>query len=239
MQDFINTPIDAKILLSTNGILLNEFDERFVDISAYSNGEINVDMQYAKSKLPSAIQTAYVRETVAKKLMDAKRLLPEGFTFMIFDAWRPYEVQYSLFDNYRKQILANTTDVMTEEELTKKVCEFVSFPDKSKRVSYVHSTGGAVDITLLNPSGNALNMGTEFDDFSEKAYTDWYEREGADEQIKRNRRLLHNVLCSCGFTNYPAEWWHYDFGDLFWAFYTNKDAIYSSKYEEADVNNND
>ncbi|MBR3767767.1 MAG: M15 family metallopeptidase [Clostridia bacterium] len=239
MRNFTDIPIISHCLPLTDNVGLKETDENFVDIFTYSNGAIKVNMQYAKVKIPSAIQKAYVRETVAKKLSEAKKLLPEGFTFEIFDAWRPYEVQLSLFNNYREQIVKQSVIDMTEEELTKKVCEFVSFPDKSKRVSYVHSTGGAVDITILDSNGNRLNMGTEFDDFSEKAYTAWYEQNGSDEQIKKNRRLLHNVLCECGFTNYPAEWWHYDFGDSFWAFYTQNEAIYSSKYEEADVKNDD
>lgn len=239
MQRIIDMPIVVKCPPSTNDIVLKEIDEKFVDIYTYSNGEIKVDMQYAKAKIPSAIQIAYVRETVAQKLMKAKKMLPKGFTFEIFDAWRPYEVQLELFNNYYKEIINRTAVAMTEEELIKKVCEFVSFPDKSKRVSYVHSTGGAVDITILDSNGNKLNMGTEFDDFSEKSYTTWYEQNDSDELIRNNRRLLHNVLCECGFTNYPAEWWHYDFGDSFWAFYTQKEAIYSSKYKEADVKNND
>ena len=82
-------------------------------------------------------------------------------------------------------------------------------------------------------------MGTEFDDFSPQSYTAWYEQNSSNERVTNNRRLLCNVLCECGFTNYPAEWWHYDFGDSFWAFYTQKEAIYSSKYEEEDVMKND
>ncbi len=239
MSDFYNIPIKANRLPQTENVISEEFDEKFVDIYAYSHGAIKVNMQYAKANLPAATQTAYVRETVARKLLEAKRLLPEGFTFEILDAWRPYEVQLGLFNDYRKRIVKESPVDMTEEELTKKVCEFVSFPEKDKKVSYVHSTGGAVDITILDSNGNQLDMGTGFDDFSEKSYTAWYELNDSDEQIKKNRRLLHNVLCESGFTNYPAEWWHYDFGDAFWAFYTQKEAIYSSKYEEADVKNNE
>lgn len=239
MQNWIDKPVAPDGLPFTDNITLKETDEKFVDIFAYSRGEIKVDMQYAKQGVSGAIQRAYVRETVAKKLMEAKSLLPEGYTFQVLDAWRPYTVQKALFDNYCETLMNAAKGEMTEEELREKACEFVSFPDKSKRVSYVHSTGGAVDITLLDPHGSKLDMGTGFDDFSEKSYTAWYEQHGGSEQIKRNRRLLCNVLCACGFTNYPAEWWHYDFGDSFWAFYTEKEAIYSSKYEETDVNTDD
>jgi len=26
-------------------------------------------------------------------------------------------------------------------------------------------------------------------------------------------------MTSAGFTNYPEEWWHFDFGNSFWRFY--------------------
>ncbi len=239
MQNFIRTPIDWFPLPSAETVVLKEVHEAFVDVYTYSQGAIHVNMQYARANMPFAVQTAYVRKTVAQKLMEAASLLPPGFSFEILDAWRPYEVQRGLFNQYREQVLRNAGKAMTEEELTKRVCEFVSFPDKSKAVSYVHSTGGAVDLTILDSNGKRLNMGTEFDDFSEKSHTAWYEQNGTDEQVRQNRRLLYNVLGACGFTNYPAEWWHYDFGDPFWAFYTQHEAVYSSKYEEADVKSND
>ncbi len=239
MQKLIDIPIKHQPLPVTDNIALKESDEKFVDVSVYSKGEIKVSMQYAQNGIPSAVKKAYVRETVAKKLMEAKKLLPDGYTFEILDAWRPYEVQLSLFSDYYNQIAAGSDGNMTQEQIMKKACEFVSFPDKSKQVSYVHSTGGAVDITILDSQENRLDMGTQFDDFSEKSHTSRYEEEGKDEQIRNNRRLLNNVMCACGFTNYPAEWWHYDYGDLFWAFYMQRETVYSSKFEEVEVKNND
>lgn len=238
MQDFRDIPIKSLPLPITDNVALDQTDDRFVDVAEYSCGEIKVNMQYAKANIPSATKTAYVREGVAKRLMAAKKLLPDGYTFEIFDAWRPFDVQLSLFNGYKKQVLAEM-QTASEAEINKKVSEFVSLPDKTKTVSYVHSSGGAVDITLLDQNGNPLDMGTEFDDFSEKSYTAWYEQNDCDNIVKKNRRLLYNVLSSQGFTNFPAEWWHYDFGDAFWAFYTKRDAIYSSKYEETDVKSND
>lgn len=239
MRDFTQIPITQRNLPSLDNLILNETDEAFVDIFRFSKGLIKVNMQYAKTGIPSAISTAYVRESVAKKLLEALKLLPENYTFEILDAWRPYEVQLSLFNSYRDRIISNLPVTATEEEITKRVCEFVSYPDKSKKFSYVHASGGAIDIRILDKTGKPLDMGTQFDDFSEKSYTAWYENNSADKTVKENRRLLHNTLCECGFTNYPAEWWHYDFGDSFWSFYTQNEVFYSSKYEETDVLNNE
>ncbi|MBQ2798274.1 MAG: hypothetical protein IJF09_02705, partial [Ruminiclostridium sp.] len=126
--------------------------------------------------------------------------------------------------------------ILSKEELHKKTLEFVSYPDKSKKFSFVHSSGGAVDITIIDNNGKRFDMGSEFDEFTDRSYTDWYEKNDVNDTIRNNRRLLYNVLCSCGFTNYPSEWWHYDYGDIFWSYYTGQDAIYSSAFELSEVN---
>ena len=233
MCDFFDTPIESLCLPETKNIVLDEKNELFVDVLAYSKGKIKVNMQYKAANLKGSIDTAYVRRTVADMLMKAHEFLPEGYAFEILDAWRPYEVQLSLFNAYKDDLVKGNPDLLklSEEELIKKVCEFVSYPDKSKRLSFVHSSGGAVDLTILDENGKRLDMGTEFDDFTDKAYTSWFEENSKDETVIRNRRLLCNVMKKVGFTNYPAEWWHYDFGDLFWAFYSGKDAIFASEYD--------
>lgn len=229
-------PIPFSKLPNTSEIGYSEVCEEFVDISEYSNNKIKVSMQYFEAHLNGAIDKAFVRRSVADRLLEALKLLPDGYTFEILDAWRPYDVQLSLFYGYYNQIKNEYSDTLSEEELHKKTLEFVSFPDKSKKFSFVHSSGGAVDITVINDIGNKLDMGSEFDEFTERSYTDWYEKNDVNERIRDNRRMLYNALCSCGFTNYPAEWWHYDYGDIFWSYYTGKDAIHSSAFELSEVN---
>ena len=111
----------------------------------------------------------------------------------------------------------------------------MSLPRKDLRLSYVHSSGGAVDLTIVDAQGVPLDMGTDFDDFSPLARTDAFEHPHADPICQKNRRLLYGVLTEAGFTNYPEEWWHYDYGDLFWARALNKDALYSSYFDEKEL----
>jgi D-alanyl-D-alanine dipeptidase len=33
-------------------------------------------------------------------------------------------------------------------------------------------------------------------------------------------------MISAGFTNLPSEWWHYDYGTKFWAYFTGNKALY-------------
>ncbi len=97
-----------------------------------------------------------------------------------------------------------------------------------------HLTGGAIDLTIANQHG-PLNMGTAFDDFIDKARTDYYEHiqnpTQKEKQIKENRKLLKSIMEQAGFTNYPEEWWHYDYGNQNWALKTGNDAIYGGVLE--------
>ncbi len=44
---------------------------------------------------------------------------------------------------------------------------------------------------------------------------------------EENRKILINCLERAGFINYPTEWWHWSYGDCYWAFMNNCDALYS------------
>ncbi len=79
-----------------------------------------------------------------------------------------------------------------------------------------------------------LAMGTDFDEFSERARTRFYEErwKAGDQTISeehlcaKNRRILYNAMIKAGFTNYPDEWWHFDYGNQFWGKITGCNAIY-------------
>lgn len=46
---------------------------------------------------------------------------------------------------------------------------------------------------------------------------------------KKNRQLLLGVMEAHGFINYPTEWWHFSYGDRYWAYHQSlKQAMYGS-----------
>jgi D-alanyl-D-alanine dipeptidase len=77
-----------------------------------------------------------------------------------------------------------------------------------------HCTGGAVDVTILGPNGEPLDMTSP-------------RREGQDttptysadlsEAPRVNRALLIRVMTEAGFSNCYDEWWHWSYGDAGWA----------------------
>lgn len=184
-----------------------------------------IDSQYYKQGIPGSYKDCYARKSVAEKLKIAEEYLPNGFRFMIYDAYRPICVQQRLW-NFYHQKLKNENPGISEEELDFKTSFFVSKPSYDVMHPSLHNTGGAIDLTICNLNGESLNMGTEFDDFSDKAWTNHFEEYEKDIVVRDNRRLLYNVMTEAGFTNLPSEWWHYDYGDKFWAHFTNNTAMY-------------
>lgn len=206
------------------------FEEPLVDIAEFSGGKISADMKYFEAKRNGAVNKAYVRKSVAEMLIRAQELLPSGLSLKIYDAWRPFEVQKDIYDEYYKKIsTAPENSDKSTDELHALTRTFVSYPDKEKKFSYVHSSGGAVDLTITDSENNELDMGCGFDDFSVLAHTNALEN--TDLIIQRNnRRLLYNCMIKAGFTNYPFEWWHFDYRDLFWSTFTKDSNIYPSIY---------
>jgi hypothetical protein len=70
-------------------------------------------------------------------------------------------------------------------------------------------------------------MGGTFDDPTSCSHTHYYEKitgkqketnqsPTASMQALQGRRLLYWLMTDAGFANYPAEWWHYDWGTQMW-----------------------
>src|SRR5438105_14470865 len=52
-----------------------------------------VDAQYFKQGINHAKPEQYAREEVATRLIQAARNLPKGYRLLLWDTWRPLEVQ--------------------------------------------------------------------------------------------------------------------------------------------------
>jgi D-alanyl-D-alanine dipeptidase len=70
-----------------------------------------------------------------------------------------------------------------------------------------HNQGVAIDLTVMNlRTGAELEMGTPFDEFSERAHT-----ANATGVQAANRAILGDAMRRAGFVNYVDEWWHFSF----------------------------
>ncbi len=106
-----------------------------------------------------------------------------GLRFRIFDAFRPAEAQRILWDH--------TPDP-----------DFLADPRRGSP----HSRGVAVDLTLVDEAGRALEMGTDFDAFTPLSH---HGRTDISPTAQRNRALLLGLMTAAGWDFYAMEWWHY------------------------------
>ena len=84
-----------------------------------------------------------------------------------------------------------------------------------------HVAGAAVDLRLIDGEGRKLQMGTALDSPPEEARdAQAFDAPGISALARQHRSLLAEVLTNAGLVNYPTEWWHWSFGDRYWAFVT-------------------
>lgn len=129
----------------------------------------------------------YIRKVVGDSLSAANKYLQKKYKLRlkIFDAYRPLSVQKVMWE------------IMPNED-------YVANPQKGSR----HNRGAAVDVTLIDENGKELDMGTPYDDFSDKANS-YYEN--LPSTVLINRSILRETLIKFGFIPLKSEWWHFDF----------------------------
>lgn len=204
-----------------------DLDEQEPLISLLGVSErIKVVPYYYQQRLPGSVNQCYLRDGVIKKLLSVVNQLPSDCYLVIWDGWRSYETQSFLYEITKGYFEKRYS---TPEKVLEELGRFVSVPSKDPINPSPHYTGGAVDLTIANKEG-LLNMGTEFDEFIEEAYSDYYEKKEklSEEEvlIRNNRRMLRNAMEQAGFQYNPDEWWHYDYGNLRWAEGKKKDPLY-------------
>jgi len=154
----------------------------------------------------------FLRRSVAERLSEAQGLLPPGLHLLLVEAYRPYELQDYYF-NRHKQRLTDADPALTEAEAFMAASQFVSPPDVAPHVS-----GAAVDLTIMTADGQHLDMGTPIDASPEESDgACYFSAENISGEARGNRELLASVLTAAGLVNYPTEWWHWSFGDRYWA----------------------
>lgn len=202
---------------------IHENGERLVSLKGYSS-RIVVKPAYYENGISGAINDCFLREGAAELLKQAAKKLPEGHYFIVYDGWRPLEVQAALFKEVGDMLRSQGK---SEEEVERILPNYVDLPSKNPTKPSNHLTGGSVDVTIANEEG-PLDMGTGFDTFTELARTNAFEEaiSERDLRIRDHRRLLVEVMESVGFRNYREEWWHFDYGNQNWGLHMKKPAFY-------------
>jgi len=142
----------------------------------------------------------------------------------IFDAYRPVAVQEFMV-NYTKLQLAqelnlDISDRIQEQELMQKVYKFWAVPSLDPATPPPHSTGAAIDVTLVDGNDCEVDMGGDIDEISDRSHPNYYQlaQDPEKKRFHHNRYLLSNCMTSAGFQQHPNEWWHFSYGDQMWCY---------------------
>lgn len=171
------------------------------------------------------------RYAVLDRLLKALEFLAPQYGFLIWDVYRPRAVQAKLFA-WMSEEIRKKFPLLTEQENYDETLKYVALPAQiGDNYCSPHLSGGAIDLTLFEiASGNELEMGTPFDDCTERAHSDYFDRQTQlspeEEAIRERRQALNSAMQQVGFTVYPYEWWHFDLGNLSWSRITQRPAVF-------------
>lgn len=150
---------------------------------------VKIDIRYATSdnftgKPVYKKGLCYLHKDAAAALRKACDIArPLGYSFRVFDAYRPTEAQWKLWEHSPDP-------------------DFLADPNKGSP----HSRGVAIDLTLIDPTGNDVDMGTAFDAFTPLSH---HARTDVSPEAQRNRLVLLGIMSAAGWDFYRNEWWHY------------------------------
>jgi D-alanyl-D-alanine dipeptidase len=159
---------------------------------------------------------AHLRSGLLERLEQAERLLPGGYHLLIVEGYRPIATQSLYFTQYRDELLADNPG-MSFAEAHVAASRYVSPVNVAP-----HTAGAAVDLTLCDPDGIEYDMGTQVNDNPEQSDGACYmAAPNISADARAHRKLLAAALEPVGLVNYPTEWWHWSYGDRYWALSTD------------------
>ncbi|GAA3006852.1 M15 family metallopeptidase [Streptomyces fulvorobeus] len=203
----------------TDIILLS--DPRVAATRVIENGEPLVDTREVAALRVDTRKTdddgsyAHLRADVLRRLLLAQDALPPGIRLLMVEGFRPPALQRRYFDEYAATLRAAHPGAGADR-IRELASAYISPPEVAPHVS-----GGAVDLTLCTDDGAELPLGTEVNATPE-------ESEGGcrtaalniDAVARAGREVMGRAMTAAGFVNYPTEWWHWSYGDRYWALLT-------------------
>ena len=157
------------------------------------------------------------RPSLAQALVEARKHLPRGYNFKVWDCQRDRSVQLKMIDSFRR-IFTFRNPKLKGSALQKAIDGFAAKPLRVMTRPDGHRNGGAIDLTIVDQTGKELWMGTDHDNLTEKAATDYFEKKKKlsvlDREALKNRRLLKRVMLKAQFDNIAWEWWHWSYDEL-------------------------
>jgi D-alanyl-D-alanine dipeptidase len=132
----------------------------------------------------------FVRPATARKLLYINDFMhKKGFRLKLYDCYRPFPAQQKLWEKVPDP-------------------RYVAPPSEGS----MHNRGVAVDITLVQLNGQAMDLGTEYDYFGPEAHHNY---KFLPPEVLVLRKFLKTTMETMGFQSISTEWWHYSLADSF------------------------
>ena len=212
-------------------------DPQILSIPIEDNGESLIDLKlqttlaYGPSpEIPNNQDYTKMRQGVYDRLVTAQEALPTGYKLCLYEGYRSLALQHALFQK-RYDAIERVHPRWTREAIfheTVKLVSPITNLDGTRNLP-PHATGGAVDVYLLDTEGHVIDMGIHPRNWMQDQDGSWSAMDSykISKQAQEHRRILADALTQAGFVNYPHEYWHWSYGDRYWAFHKEKsEAIY-------------
>ncbi len=170
--------------------IASDSNYKMVELKSYVPSLV-YDIRYAttnnftRKQLYQKGNKTFMRKPAATALQQVqKNLAAKGLGLKVWDAYRPYAATKLMWDLIKDE-------------------RYVANPAKGSG----HNRGLAIDVTLIDlNTGEELNMGTGYDNFSDTAHQTFT---NLPTDVLQNRQLLKQTMEVAGFVALPTEWWHF------------------------------
>ncbi|MYR44773.1 M15 family metallopeptidase [Streptomyces sp. SID5910] len=191
-------------------------------VNVRGDGRLLVD---ERKRADSGEAFAHLREGVLHRLVDAQAQLPDGMRLLFIEGYRPPALQRRYFDTYADGLRADHPE-WPAGKIRSAASRYVSPPEIAP-----HSAGAAVDLTLVDADGRELDLGTRVNATPEESAGACYTgAANIGAEARTLRTVLATALTAAGLVNYPTEWWHWSYGDRYWALTTGaRNALYAAR----------
>ncbi len=138
-----------------------------------------------------------------------------AFTAARFNKKKQFEKlkNFDEIKSYFESLSPEAQSVMRDANRT-----YVSWPSKDPISPSPHSTGGSVDVWLVQ-NGKEVNLGVPFDWMEEEAGAFYHLKlsrkrlAGNDQKVCKNRTTMILAMSGAGFSCYGPEFWHFNYGN--------------------------
>lgn len=194
--------------------------DRLIPMDIFANNEpIAIDVVYARSNHPRNIFDEAIYHSKARLwteydmarivILAARKLhKTQGGKLSLKDCLRTYDAQ---------EAMQHTQIVKDHPEWMEGEFRLLSAPGHG-----AHPRGMAIDVCAIDKNGNEIDMGTEFDEMTEKSARNYTE---FSDEILQNRLMLENAFVESAkelnleILPLPSEWWDFRFPSKHYAQY--------------------